>query len=285
MLSGLFVTSCEKSNYDIKEIVVIGGGLMGSSTAWHLANSDESVLLLEKQDSIYTQGSSYGEARIARSNNRGNDMWSYLHNRSVKEIAGLIEFLNSTGDSKTFKMEDIYTTSPVTYVGRIQIYDRLMASLKRQKVDFKIANTPKEGEEIFNVMLPDSVLIQREYNQYSGTINPKVLIQYLHIAIVKKNSEVKYNQNVTSIKKLPKYYEISVTDTQSEEQYIIKSKKVVSAVGPYTGKLLQNIAPYFDTLINPQRVFLAFLKIRDETYEKLNEQQKNVLKKYPRKKL
>lgn len=273
--------SCNKENPNMNEVVVIGGGLMGSSTAWQLSKKGKSVLLLEKQDSVYTQGSSYGEARIARSNNRGNDMWSYLHNRSVKETEELIDFLNND-THKVYTMEDIYTTSPVTYVGRTQIYDKLMASLKRQKIDYKIANTPKEGLEVFNAILPDNVLMQREYNKYSGTVNPKRLIQLLHKAIIKKNNEVKYGQTVTAIKKLPTYYEISVTDNKTKEQYIIKSKKVVSAAGPYTGKLLKKISPIFDSLINPERVFLSFLKIKDESYANLSQTQIEVIKKsYP----
>ena len=41
---------------------------------------------------------------------------------------------------------------------------------------------------------------------------------------------------------------------------------MVSATGPYTGSLLENVAPYFDSLINPQRVFLAFFEIDPEIY-------------------
>jgi len=138
----VIVSSCNVSNEKMRETVVIGGGLMGSSTAWHLSHQDQSVLLLEKQDSIYTHGSSYGEARIARSSNRGNDLWSYLHNRSLTETETLIEYLNSIEDGQTFTMKDIYTTSPVTYVGRITIFEKLMASLIRQNVDYKIASNP-----------------------------------------------------------------------------------------------------------------------------------------------
>lgn len=274
---GILVTSCKEPNKTLQEVVVIGGGLMGSSTAWHLSNNDKSVLLLEKQDSIYTQGSSYGEARIARSSNRGNDMWSYLHNRSLEETKELIEFLNSTNDPRNHKMEDIYTTSSVTYVGRTTIYAKLLASLERQNIDYKIASSPKEGEDIFNVILPDSVLMQREYNKYSGTVNPKILIQYLHQAIIKKANRIKYNQTVTSVKKLEKYYELTVIDNQSDQSYVIKAKKVVSAAGPYTGKLLKDIAPFFDTLITPKRVFLSFLTIKDEAYKKLSDSQKEVI--------
>lgn len=80
----------DNSAKGLYETIIIGGGLMGSSTAWHLSDQGNSILLLEKQDSIYNQGSSYGEARIARSSNRGNDIWSYLHNSSVAETQGFL---------------------------------------------------------------------------------------------------------------------------------------------------------------------------------------------------
>ncbi|SDH52863.1 FAD-dependent oxidoreductase [Winogradskyella thalassocola] len=62
----LNLISC-KNSQNIEDIVVIGGGLMGSSTAWELSKYQQNVLLLEQQDSIYTFGSSFGEARISRS--------------------------------------------------------------------------------------------------------------------------------------------------------------------------------------------------------------------------
>ena len=50
-------------------------------------------------------------------------------------------------------------------------------------------------------------------------------------------------------------------------------KKIVSAAGPYTGPLLKDVAPYFAEIIHPQRVFLAFLKIKTEVYDKLDDQE------------
>jgi len=281
LLISLLSCTTDKQN-NIHDIVIIGGGLMGSSSAWHLTNTGHNVLLIEKQDSVYTQGSSYGEARIARSNNRGNDIWSYLHNRSLKETKVLIDFLNKSGDGSQYKMEDIYTTSPVTYVGRIGIYDKLFASLKRQKVDYDMAITPAEGASKFNVQLPDSVLIQREYNQHSGMVNPKTLITYLHQAVKQKGSQINYNTKVIDLKynSEKKHYEIQTQSEKTGETHLIRTQKIVSAAGPYTGQLLKNVAPYFDDLINPQRVFLAFFKIKENIYRVLSADHKEKLQSY-----
>ena len=284
VIASCMLVGCAPQAQKTHDVIVIGGGLMGSSAGWHAANNGASVIVLEMQDSVYHQGSSFGEARIARSNNRGNDIWSYLHNRSVKETQLLVEYLNQSAPDRTYSITDIYTTAPVTYVGRSTIYDQLLASLIRQKVNYDMAVNPQEGKRKYNVKLPDSVLIQREYNLHSGTLNPKALIQLLHTAIRRKGSAIRYNNKVTAVQydTLSNTYDVTTINQKTNETNILKAHQIVSAAGPYTGTLLQDIAPYFDQLIDPQRVFLAFFKIQDSTYANLTDQDiKKVKSFYP----
>ena len=277
----LALVSCHTSD-EIENVVVIGGGLMGSSTAWELSKYGQDVLLLEQQDSIYTFGSSFGEARISRSLGPTKDIFSYLQQTSVIETKNLIDFLNDGALEELHTMEDIYTTSPVTYVYSKSQLHEVEELVDGQTIKYEYTSNSEEAREKFGMKISDTTMVVREYKQYSGTLNPKVLIEKLHKAIRKSGNSIDYNQKVTSLKKEDGIYEIKITDTKTGTNKIVLSKKVVAAAGPYNGTLLKDIAPYFGSLISPKRLFLSFLKINSDTYQILTIDQKKKLKEsYP----
>ncbi|MBT8260944.1 MAG: FAD-binding oxidoreductase [Bacteroidia bacterium] len=261
----------------IEDVVIIGGGLMGSSTAWELSKNGQNVLLIEQQDSIYTFGSSLGEARISRSLGPKGDIFSYLQQTSVRQTSDLIDYLNDGEIETLHSMEDIYTTSPVTYMFSKSQLNEVKALLDGQKDNHEYASNKEEAKEKFGMKIPDTTLVIREFKQYSGTLNPKVLIKKLHLGIRKFGNRVNYNQKVISLKKKNGIYKIDITDAKTGANKTIFSKKVVAAAGPYNGTLVKDVAPYFDSLISPKRLFLSFLKIRSEKYNMLTSDQKNRL--------
>ena len=260
-----FLAACQQEgageDYDV---VVIGGGLMGSSAAWQLAEAGQRVLLLEKQAAEYTEGSSLGEARIARSLGPVGDIWSYMHNQTVAEVEELVAFLNRHEPGHS--MNDIYTTSPVSYV-RHHSQAAWVERIRQNQVDrYEYASTPEEAEALFNLTMSPDTIMWREYKAHSGTINPEALIAYLHKALVLLGSSVQYESRVDELFRNGGGYALLVTNTRTEESRHLRAAKVVSAAGPYTGRLLQNTAPYFDSLIDPKRVFLAFFAIAPDIY-------------------
>lgn len=51
------------SKTDDTEVLVVGGGVMGAATAWHLARRGHEVVLLERFDAGHTMGASHGATR------------------------------------------------------------------------------------------------------------------------------------------------------------------------------------------------------------------------------
>jgi glycine/D-amino acid oxidase-like deaminating enzyme len=257
------------------DVVVIGGGLMGSSTAWQLANRGQRVLLLEKQGEVYTQGSSFGDARISRSLGPPGDIWSYMHNRTVAEAHELIAFLKDNGESAS--MNDIYTTSPVNYVrhiDRVAGYDYL----PDQPDQYDIAITPDQARNLFGIKMPEDAFIVREYKEHSGTINPAAIISLLHQGTTLAGGRVAYNQEVTRLSRAGERYEIVVADGTTGKTESLSVGKVVSAAGPYTGGVLKEVAPDFDRLITPKRIFLAFFEVTPQFWNGLSSIEQKRLK-------
>lgn len=266
------------------DFAVLGGGLMGSSAAWQLANANEKVLLIEQQGKEYTFGSSLGEARISRSLGPKYDIWSYLHRRAVSETEILLDFLNSEGDIALHKMEDIYTTSPSTYIlhtDKKEVVDRM---LRQQEDQYEFASSPSEAKEKFQVNLPEKQIVIQEYRRHTGTINPKVLISKLHTAIELKGSKVSYDKKIESVRKIEEQegpgYEIVLTNNVDGQKEKILAKKVVCAAGAYTGSLLKDINPLIESVINPKRVALAFFKVASSRYKSYSSTQKQRFKNF-----
>jgi len=224
----------------MENIVVIGGGLMGNAVAWKLAEQGESVLMIEQQGKNYKNGSSYGEARIARSLGPKKDVFSFVHNRTIKEVEKLIHFLSKASASKKHSMEDIYSTSPVSYLYTKNQYNQIdKLKYKKQKQDYREGSGDSAFRKFGVTLNPNQVMV-REYRKYSGTFNPEVLIQKLRQGIKLKDGRIKYSHKVTKLVKKEAYFELTIFNARNNKTQILQAKKVVVAAGPYTVQVLKH---------------------------------------------
>ena len=261
----------------MENIVVIGGGLMGTSTTWKLAERGAKVTLIERQEEAYLHGSSFGTARISRSLGPKKDVFSYAHNTTVKEVGNLIDYLNTEDSKEKHAMEDIYSTSPVSYLFHRNQYDIIDSfRFKKQKRDFNRASKSSAFRK-FGMTIPDNTILVRERKKYSGTLNPTELLKKLRLGIEKKGGHIKYGQEVTGLVKKDGEFEITILNTKTKKTSRLKSKKVIVAAGPYTVSILKNYAPYFNRVITPKKIAVSYLKIKDERYKQLTETEKKTI--------
>ena len=190
----------------------------------------------------------------------------------------MIDYLNEGQVDVMHKMEDIYTTAPVTYIYYKTQQQEVNDLLNEQTDSYEYASNTTEARDKFDMNIPDTTMVIREFKQFSGTLNPRILIEKLHTGISKSGNRINYNEKVTGLKKQNGIYEINITNSKTGEVKTILSKKVVAAAGPYNTKLVKEIAPYFSELITPKRLFLSFLKIKSSKYSLLTDEQKKKIK-------
>ncbi|WP_281989591.1 FAD-dependent oxidoreductase [Aquimarina aggregata] len=261
----------------MEKIVVIGGGLMGSSVAWKLVDRDAKVVMIEQQGQNYFKGSSIGNTRIARSLGPKKDVFSYAHNKTIQEVTRLLEYLNEEEPKQQHTIDEIYSTSPVSYLYHKNEYAKIeKLRFKKQKKDFNRAS-PSSSFRKFGMSIPDDTILVREKRQYSGTLNPTELLKKLRSGIEKKGGEIKYEHQVVGLVKKDDIFEVSVLNMKTQKIHKLKAKKVVVCSGAYTVNVLKEFAPYFNKIISPKKVVLSFFKITDDRYGQLSEVEKEAL--------
>ena len=262
----------------MSKILVIGGGLMGSAAAWKLAQRGADVTLVEQQNENYLYGSSYGSARIARSLGPKKDVFSYLFNQTLKEVRQLIDFLNTNDYGDRHAMEDIYSTSPVSYLfhrDQWPVVDRLR--FKRQKRDFRIGSSRSSFRK-FGMTIPKDTLLVREQREYSGTMQPMELIRKLHLGITQKGSQIKYQSRVDRlVKNDDGRFAVTITHLANGKSKALKFDQVVVASGAYAVDVLQDFAPYLHRVLTPKKVVLSFYRIKQSRYDRMTPAEKKAM--------
>jgi len=258
-------------------VLIIGGGLMGMSTAWKLAEREVKVTLVEQGNEVISKSSSIGTARIARSLGPKKDVFSYAHNTTIKEVSKLIEFLNDKESTSDHSIDDIYTTLAVNYLFHKDDYLKVKKlRFKKQKNDFRRASTNSSFRK-FGMSIPKDTIMVRERRQYSGSMNPSELINKLRLGIEKKNGIIKYEKKVIALRKKANNFEVEILDIKTQKTETLIFQKVVVAAGAYSVEILKEFAPYFNKLITPKRIAISLLKIKDKCYETLTDEEKIAL--------
>ena len=76
------------------DVAVIGAGVFGSWTAWHLARAGKSVLLADAWGAAHSRASSGGESRIIRMGYGADEIYTHM---SMRSLAAWHELFRRTG--------------------------------------------------------------------------------------------------------------------------------------------------------------------------------------------
>ncbi|MEV4513227.1 FAD-dependent oxidoreductase [Dactylosporangium sp. NPDC049525] len=205
------------------DVVVIGGGAMGSAAAWQLARRGAQVVLLEQYEAGHTNGASHGASRIFR--------LSYpdtVHVGLAREARRLWR-----------ELEDETGTQLLTVTGGVDHGDHpdlqiLADGLAAAGVPHSWLSPAEAAERWPGIRFDTRALFHPD----SGRLHADRSVEALQAAAAKSGAVVRHSTPVTSIEVLG---EDAVLVHTGDGSY--RARRVVAAVNAWAAKLVGGLAP------------------------------------------
>jgi sarcosine oxidase len=206
------------------DVIVIGGGAMGSAAAWQLAERGVDVLLLERFQPGHVQGASHGASRIFR--------LSYsdpVHIGLAREALGLWRQLEQASGS------DLLTITGGVDHGDPAALQTLHAGLAAEGVASEWL-TPAEAEQRWPGFRIDTRAL---YHPDSGRLHADRSVAALQAAARDRGAVVRHETQVTSIS----VHDVDAVQIRTADGQVLRARRAVVAVGAWTRPLLVGVVP------------------------------------------
>ncbi|PNH78680.1 FAD-dependent oxidoreductase [Arthrobacter sp. AFG20] len=204
------------------EYAVVGAGLSGAATAWHLASRGHDVALLERSTPANDAGSSHGSARIFR--------YAY----PSEFYTGLVQEAKTGWDelARLSGKQLITPTGAVDY-GAIRQPERLAAVLAARAIDHELL-TPEEAHRRWPQITFDTQVL---WHPDAGVIDAHESVAAMVDQAVTHGAGLHINWAVTSIAASNGGYVLT-----SEDGRTLRAANVIVAAGGWLPQLLGSLA-------------------------------------------
>lgn len=231
------------------EYIVIGGGGMGSSAAYHLARDKKSVLLLEQFELGHSRGSSHGESRIIRLS-----YWNPIYIRLAREAyRSWAELEDDAGCQLVWKTGgvDLGTRETISLQNRI-------ASISSENVEHEIIDAVELRQRYpqFHVTEDTVAIVQHD----AGFVNADKSVESMVRCAIKHGAAVKAHTPVTSIE----LRDNGATVHTAEKSF--SCKKLVITAGAWIGPFLSKIGITLPLTVTHEQ-FAFFQAKKPELFE------------------
>lgn len=197
------------------DVVVIGGGAMGSAAAWQLAKRGKSVVVLEKYGPGHTQGSSHGGSRIYRA--------TYAHPAYLNLMAQSLKMWD--------ELEAETNTQLLTRVGVVSHgfppHD-FEAPMRAQGIDLEVLVPDAAVERWPGMRFEGKVLFEKDT---AGRVNADLTLEVLQARAAELGAVIRYNSPVLSAQNV----DAGVVVVTDQVEYL--ASRVVLATGGWMNEL------------------------------------------------
>ncbi|KAF6155630.1 hypothetical protein GIB67_034725 [Kingdonia uniflora] len=231
------------------DVIVIGAGIMGSSTAYQIAKRGQTVLLLEQFDFLHQLGSSHGESRTIRATYPEN-----YYSGMVIESSRLWEEAEAEIGYRVYYKTAHFDMGPSSNKTLIAV----MECCESNAIPHRVL-TPKQVSEEFSgrFELPEGwVGLSTELG---GVLKPTKAVSMFQTLAIKRGAVLRDNMEVKEIVKDDERGGIVVITSNGSRFY---GKKCVVAVGPWMRKLIKMVMG-LDLPIQPLHTTICYWRIKE----------------------
>jgi sarcosine oxidase len=229
------------------ETVVIGGGAMGSATAWQLARRGRSVMLLERFAPGHVNGASHGASR--------NFNTSYADPTYVAMLAESLRLWRELeADTGARLLEQVGIVNHGPNPG----FDTVAEALHGVGLGASFLTAEAAGERWPGIRFDGRVL----HTPDAGRLNADASVAALQSAAVDAGAEVRHGARVLRLEVLGDD-RVRVTTESGSDSGAIEARRVVVTVGAWTSKLLAGVLPVPRLVVTQEQP--AHFALRDQS--------------------
>ncbi|KAK7351440.1 hypothetical protein VNO77_10912 [Canavalia gladiata] len=237
----------EDSKFDV---IIVGAGVMGSSTAYHAAKRGLRTLLLEQFDFLHHRGSSHGESRTIRV--------TYPHHYYYPLV---MESYNLWQEAQAQVGYQVYFKAHHFDMG--PSHDPTMRSLfqycRQMGIPFELLSRHQVADKFSGRFdIPDDWV--GLWNEHGGVIKPTKAVAMFQTLAYKNGAVLRDNTEVIDIKKEDKKKEGVVVFTASGEKF--RGKKCVVTAGAWVNKLAKTVSG-LELPIQPMETHVSYWRIKE----------------------
>jgi sarcosine oxidase len=202
------------------DLVVAGGGAMGSATAWWAARAGRSVVLLERHEGHHVHGSSHGRSRIFR--------LAYADPVFValaREAFGLWRALEE--ESGTALLD---VTGGVDH-GDLRLVADVASALGGADVPFSVLSPAEAARRWPGLRCEGDVVVQPD----AGRLDADAAVTTLHAEAARHGADVRFSTTVLGVRETA-YGAVVSTDAGE-----VEARAVVVAAGAWLPGLLRDL--------------------------------------------
>ncbi|KAL3857562.1 hypothetical protein ACJMK2_012213 [Sinanodonta woodiana] len=229
------------ANSTIYDVIVVGAGVEGLYTAYHLAKLKRKTLVLEQFPLPHYRGSSHGQSRITRMAYGDQNFYTVM----MKEAYQLIEVLEKESG------QQLFIQTGLLCIGNENdpIVRGSAASLQQHGIPYEKFGTKEQKQKFPMMSFPDNFgfVIDR----LGGILKADKILQALQTQFKKYGGTLRDEEPVVSIDPGD-----SVTVQTTKGSY--KAKNIILALGPWAPKFLARLGLHLP--LQPVRISVCYWK-------------------------